>query len=127
MAHLAEMRIDPKVVNDQFGRLSFTQEIARAVGHLIQVGADYGTYNVTNSGKVKSWADIAAETFELAGYDSARVSFITTDEYSKDKLAFAPRPIHSDLDLKKLQATGFISQDYAPMLKEYIANLAPAE
>lgn len=123
MVRLAELRIDPKVVNDQFGRLSFTQEIVRAIDHLIKSGAPYGTYNASNSGKIKSWAEIAADTFELAGYDRERVTFISTDEYKIDKQPFAPRPMHSDLDLTKLQATGFVSQDYVPMLAKYVNSL----
>jgi dTDP-4-dehydrorhamnose reductase len=127
MARLADLRIDPKVVNDQFGRLSFTQEIARAVDHLIKSKAPYGTYNVSNAGKIKSWAEIAADTFELAGHDRNRVVFISTDEYKMEKQPFAARPIYSDLDLTKLQATGFVSQDYGPLLEEYVKSLEHVE
>ena len=123
MARLAGMRIDPKVVNDQFGRLSFTQEIVRALDHLLRHDAPYGTYNASNPGKIKSWAEIAADTFEFAGHERNRVAFISTDEYKADKAHFAPRPTHSDLDLSKLQATGFVSQDYAPMMEAYIGSL----
>lgn len=123
MAQLAELRIDPKVVNDQFGRLSFTDEIVRAVDHILKNKVPYGTYNVSNSGKIKSWAEIAADTFELSGHDRKRVVFISTEEYKMGKHPFAPRPVHSDLDLTKLQSTGFVSQDYEPMLREYVANL----
>jgi dTDP-4-dehydrorhamnose reductase len=123
MARLAELRIDPKVVNDQFGRLTFTQEITRAVDHILKKNIAYGTYNMSNSGKIKSWADIAADTFEIAGYDRNRVTPITTDDYKEDKQPFAPRPVHSDLDLTKIQATGFVSQDYGPMLVDYVKNL----
>lgn len=123
MARLARLRIDPKVVNDQYGRLSFTDEIARAVDHLLEHACPYGTYNVTNSGDVKSWADIAADVFEYAGFDRHRVKYISTEEYSADKTPFAPRPIHSDLNLDKLTATGFISADYAPMMKDFVLSL----
>lgn len=123
MTQLAELRIDPKVVNDQFGRLSFTQEIVRAADHLLKTKSITGTYNVTNSGKIKSWGEIAADTFELADFGRNRVTFITTDEYKAGKEIFAPRPIHSDMDLTKLQATGFVSRDYGPMLDEYVRSL----
>lgn len=127
MKRLGDMRIDPKVVNDQFGRLTFSSELARAVDHILVKDIPSGTYNLTNSGSIKSWAEIAADTFEFAGHDRERVIPISTDEYKEDKVNFAPRPTHSDLDLSKIQATGFKSQDYEPLMKEYVANLETAD
>jgi dTDP-4-dehydrorhamnose 3,5-epimerase len=126
MTNLAHMRVDPKVVNDQFGRLTFVSELVRAIDHILKTKVEYGTYNVSNDGKIRSWAELAARVFELAGHDKERVKFITTDEYKKDKQYFAPRPINSDLNLSKLQKTGFESQDYEPLLQDYISNLAKA-
>ena len=123
MARLAEMRIDPKVVNDQFGRLTFTSELVRAVDHVIDNDIEPGMYNLSNSGKVRSWAEIAALTYEFAGHDPNRVHPVSTDEYSKDKNNFAPRPTHSDLDLSKIQSTGFVSEDYEPIMKAYVEGL----
>lgn len=123
MKRLADMRINPKVVNDQFGRLTFTSELVRAVNHLLVNDVASGTYNLTNSGAIKSWAEIAADTFELAGHDRKRVKPISTEEYKEDKVDFAPRPTHSDLDLTKIQESGFKSQDYEPLMKEYVASL----
>jgi len=127
MKNLADIRIDPKVVNDQFGRLTFTSELVRAIDHIIKKKVDSGTYNVSNSGKIKSWAEIAADTFELAGHDRNRVKFITTEEYATDKHPFAPRPANSDMDLSKIQLTGFESQDYEPLLAEYVQSLEPLD
>ena len=47
MLSLAARGVDPSVVNDQFGRLTFTSELARAIRHLTQTRAPYGTYNVS--------------------------------------------------------------------------------
>jgi dTDP-4-dehydrorhamnose reductase len=127
MKKLADMRINPKVVNDQFGRLTFVSEIVRAVDYILQNDVPYGTYNVSNAGKVRSWAEIAAHVFGLAGHDKERVSFISTEEYSKEKQPFAPRPVHSELNLSKLQKLGFKSQDYEDLLKEYVLGLGNAE
>ena len=69
MKNLADMRINPKVVNDQFGRLTFASEIARATKFFLDNKVAYGLYNVTNEGPVKSWYEIAADVFEYAGYD----------------------------------------------------------
>jgi dTDP-4-dehydrorhamnose reductase len=123
MTKLADMRIDPKVVDDQFGRITFTSELVRAVDHILNNEVATGTYNLSNSGKIRSWADIAALTYEMAGHDPSRVIPISTAEYSSDKKNFAPRPTHSDLDLSKIQATGFVSEDYEPLMQSYIDGL----
>jgi dTDP-4-dehydrorhamnose 3,5-epimerase/reductase len=126
MKNLAEIRVDPKVVDDQFGRLTFTSELVRAIDHILKNNVESGTYNLSNCGKIRSWLDIAARTFELAGYDKSRVKPISTDEYKRDKQPFAPRPTHSDLDLSKIQKTGFKSRDYDPLMKEYVEGLRRA-
>ena len=59
MRRLARSGVSPRVVNDQIGRLTFAGELARATMHLLDSDAQYGTYNVTNSGPSASWADIA--------------------------------------------------------------------
>lgn len=123
MKRLADMRIDPEVVDDQFGRLTFTSELVRAVEHLMTNDVASGTYNLSNSGKIKSWAEIAADTFEIAGYDRSRVKPISTEQYKEGKTHFAPRPTHSDLNLAKIQDTGFKSQDYEPLMKAYVESL----
>jgi dTDP-4-dehydrorhamnose 3,5-epimerase len=124
MKRLADSRIDPEVVDDQYGRLTFTSELVRAVDHLIANDIASGTYNLSNSGKIKSWAEIASDTFTIAGHDSARVTPISTDQYKEGRANFAPRPTHSDLDLSKIQATGFVSQDYEPLMEEYIKSIS---
>ena len=127
MKRLADMRINPKVVNDQFGRLTFASEIARATKHLLDVSADFGIYNITNSGPIKSWYEIASDVFEYAGYDRERVSAVSTKEYAADKTSFAPRPVNSDLDLTKLQKTGFEPRNFELALREYIKQLSNVE
>lgn len=127
MTRLGDMRIDPKVVNDQFGRLTFTSELVRAVDHLLSHDIESGVYNLSNSGRVRSWSDIAALTYKMAGHDPRRVKPVSTDEYRADKTPFAPRPTYSDLDLAKIQRTGFVSRDYEPLMEEYIASLERVE
>lgn len=124
MKNLADMRINPKVVNDQFGRLTFASEIARATKYFLDNKVAYGLYNVTNEGPVKSWYEIAADVFEYAGYDRSRVQPISTEEYAASKPGFAPRPLNSDMDLSKLRQTGFVPSDYTEMLKEYVKQLS---
>jgi dTDP-4-dehydrorhamnose 3,5-epimerase len=120
MMKLADLRIDPKVVDDQYGRLTFVSELVRAVEHILANDLKYGTYNLSNDGPINSWAEIARHVFEHIGHDVERVKKITTDEYKKDKALFAPRPTYSDLSLAKIQGTGFISEDHTTLLGDYI-------
>lgn len=121
MLSLAERGVNPSVVNDQHGRLTFTSELARAIRHLVDSQAPYGTYNVTGSGSVTSWADIARRTFELAGHDPSRVSDVTTEQYFADaSKPVAPRPANSVLDLAKIQSVGFEPADADESLVIYI-------
>jgi dTDP-4-dehydrorhamnose 3,5-epimerase len=121
MARLAADGVDPAVVSDQVGRLTFTAELARASAHLVASGAPYGTYNVTNSGTPRSWADYARRVFELTGHDPARVSTVTTEEYAAGK-DVSPRPLHSTLALDKLAGTGFVSTDADEALAAYLGR-----
>lgn len=119
MAKLAADGVDPAVVDDQVGRLTFTAELARVTRHLVDTAAPYGTYNATNSGEPRSWADYARRVFELTGHDPARVSTVTTEEYAAGKQT-SPRPLHSTLSLKKLEETGFTSTDADLALADYV-------
>lgn len=122
MAALAERGISPSVVDDQFGRLSFASEIARAIDHLLGVEAGYGTYNVTNAGDVVNWAEVAKRVFELRGHEAHRVNPVTTAEFFADKGNAAPRPTRSALDLTKLQSTGFTPSDQFQSLETYLST-----
>ncbi len=121
MLALAAKGVDPSVVNDQFGRLTFTSELARAILHLTETRAPYGTYNVSGSGSVSSWAEVAQRTFALAGHDPNRVSGVSTAEYFGEAAApGAPRPACSVLDLAKIESTGYVPFDADELLVNYV-------
>ena len=121
MASLAARGIEPSVVNDQVGRLTFTDDIAAGIQHLLGTGADYGTYNLTNEGKPQSWADIARDVYELSGVSRDAVTGVSTAEYFKGKEA-APRPLNSVLDLSKIKASGFVPRPAREVLEAYLAQ-----
>ncbi|MGB4136592.1 MAG: dTDP-4-dehydrorhamnose reductase, partial [Microbacterium sp.] len=122
MASLAEHGIDPNVVDDQVGRLTFTADIARGIRHLLDTGAPYGTYHLTGGGEPASWADVADEVFTLTGHDPARVTRVsTTDYYANAVGAVAPRPRNSVLDLTKIEQSGFVPADWRKSLRTYLA------
>lgn len=120
MASLAGRGVRPAVVDDQIGRLTFATDIAEGIKHLLDTQPSFGTYNLSNDGSPQSWADIAADVFELSGAERSRVSGVTTAEYFKDK-ASAPRPLNSVLDLAKIKSTGFHPRDSKAALVEYLS------
>lgn len=120
MQSLAQKGVKPSVVNDQIGRLTFMDTLAAGIKHLLDNHADFGTYNLTNGGEPASWAEIAAEVYELTGHDRTDIIGVTTAEYYADKTGIAPRPLQSTLDLSKIQATGFTPEDWRAKLKEYL-------
>jgi dTDP-4-dehydrorhamnose 3,5-epimerase len=121
MKGLAERGVDPAVVDDQVGRLSFTSDLAAGIRHLVDSGAAYGTYNLTGSGAPLSWAAVARHVFAAVGAEPARVRAVTTDEYFAGKSA-APRPLNSVLPLDKIEATGFTPRDHLVALDDYLSH-----
>ncbi len=121
MARLADSGARPSVVDDQYGRLTFTTDLADAIGHLIATGAPHGTYHVTNGGPVTSWADLAADVFELRGRDRNDVTRVSTAEYEAQQRAagknLAARPRRSSLSLAKITASGFSPPPAADRLR----------
>jgi dTDP-4-dehydrorhamnose 3,5-epimerase/reductase len=122
MASLADRGIRPQVVDDQFGRLTFTDDLGRAIVHLLQVEAPYGTYNVSNDGEPTSWAEIARVVFQARGRDAAAVRSISTAGYAAGK-SLAPRPQHSVLSLDKIIRSGFRPPNAMTQLQAYLSSL----
>lgn len=119
MLELGQKGVNPTVVNDQVGRLTFTSELVRAIDYLLAKQPAFGTYNVSNAGKPTSWADITREIFKLAGLSNT-VTDTSTTEYYKDKPEAAKRPLNSELDLSKIISTGFVPKDWHVDLSAYI-------
>ena len=120
MASLAERGIKPSVVNDQIGRLTFTQDLAAGIQHLLSSKPEFGTYNLSNDGPASSWAEIAAQVYELTGHNPADVTGVTTEEYFFGKEGIAKRPHNSMLDLKKIESTGFTPRTWTESLLNYL-------
>lgn len=122
MLGLGKKGISPTVVADQIGRLTFTDELVRAIDHLLSKEVPYGTYNISNGGELVSWADVTRAVFEDAGFDNLTVTDTTTGEYFTDKPEAAKRPLESTLALDKIEATGFKPRDWREELKKYVAK-----
>lgn len=121
MISLGRKGVSPSVVGDQVGRLTFTDEIVRAIDHLLVSRSGYGTYNVSNDGAVVSWADVARAVFALGRFDT-QVTDVTTAQYFLNAPAAAPRPLRSAFDLGRLRATGFVPADWTTDLERYVAK-----
>jgi len=117
---LAEKGIKPSVVSDQIGRLSFTDDLARGIKHLLDHKSPFGTYNLTGDGESASWADIAKEVYLLSGKSANDVTPITTEEYFKGKEFISPRPLLSTLNLDKIKSIDFQPANWRESLKNYI-------
>ena len=67
-----------------------------------------------------SWADVARAVFAARGRPADAVTPVSTAEYGAGK-SLAPRPTHSTLELDKITATGFTSEDAAAALARYLS------
>lgn len=131
MAALSDRVADPDdslqqitVVNDQHGRLTFTQDIAAAIFHLLKTRAPYGTYDCTGSGAAKTWSDIASTVFELRNGNAEKVVPVSSEAYYEAAAGpIAPRPTYSTLDLSKLESTGIAPANWEQELQGYLREL----
>ena len=119
MLELGQKGVNPTVVSDQLGRLTFTSELVRGIDHLLTNDCEFGTYNLTNDGEVVSWADVASRVFELAGLGS-KVTGISTEDYYKDKPEVARRPLNSAMALTKIKSVGFEPKNWQDDLADYV-------
>lgn len=109
------------VVDDQIGRLTFADDMAKAIFRLLDSEAPYGTYNCTCSGDSASWAEIAREVFERSNGNGYAVRPVTTAEYyGNADNPVASRPLHSTLSCRKIESLGLSLPDWTERLEEYL-------
>lgn len=119
MSSLAHRGVPAAVVADQWGRLTFTTDLAAGIIHLLQHRPPPGIYNLTNEGPAMNWCQVAQRVFELSGGQRSQVRPISTEQYQQGKSA-APRPRWGMLSLAKLEAAGFIPADADRRLADYL-------
>ena len=108
-----------RVVNDQIGTPTYTQDLSRLLVDMVQ-SEKYGYYHATNSGGYISWYDFACEIFRQAGMDT-KVEPVTTAQYGLSKAA---RPFNSRLDKAKLTENGFAPlPDWQDALGRYLKEI----
>ena len=112
------------VVDDQVGRLTFTDDMAAAIFHLLDSRAPYGAYNLTGSGSIVSWAEIASRVFEQTNGNGDKVKPVSTEDYYAGAAGpISPRPTNSALSLDKIRAVGFHPKDWEGALTDYIQSI----
>lgn len=119
MKRLAAESKPVTVVQDQVGRLTFSDDLARAIEQLVQREAS-GTFNISNSGPATSWYQIARKIYELEGRDAALVKPVTTAEYFAENSNVSKRPKFSVLSLNKLEALGIVMPDWEKSLFHFL-------
>ncbi len=122
MLRLSENHDKVTVVNDQVGNPTSTVELAKMI-HFLEPTENYGLFHATCEGSC-SWADLAEETFRLAGKKTV-VERVTTEEYCHLNPNQAPRPAYSILDNYMLRLTSdFQMADWKDALKAYISGIS---
>lgn len=105
------------VVDDQIGRPTFVDDLARAVMEAVATGTS-GMLHLTNQGET-TWCGLAREIAELSG-SKGSVSPITTAESDRA----APRPADTRLESERLQTERLTPlPHYRPSLERAVASI----
>lgn len=115
MLRLAKDHDRLTVVNDQFGRPTWTRTLAEFVTYLVDNKSPYETYQLSNDDSC-SWYEFAKEI--LADKD-VEVAPVTSEEYPQK----AYRPRHSIMSLEKAKATGYEILTWQEALKEFMSDI----
>ena len=130
MLKLMNERDEIKVVNDQWGSPTWTNDLARAITDFIRMTDEgrtipYGIYHFTNEGKI-TWFDFAGKIYTLA----KTLGILTKDCKiipctSADFPAKVKRPAYSVLDKAKIKkALGITIPVWDESLKKFLSAYA---
>ncbi|EST12660.1 dTDP-4-dehydrorhamnose reductase [Sporolactobacillus laevolacticus] len=100
MLNLAENNDQIKVVNDQRGCPTYTEDLAEKIIEIFQTNK-YGVYHLSNSGSC-TWYKFAKEIFKLRGIN-VKVVPCTTEEFPRP----AKRPKNSEFEHMALKLNAF--------------------
>lgn len=104
-----------KVVDDQHGRPTFTEDLVKAILELVKLRPT-GVYHVANSGQT-TWHGFASAIVEIEGLSHIKVQTLSTAELNRP----APRPLNSVLDINKFQSlTKSALPDWKQALAAYL-------
>jgi dTDP-4-dehydrorhamnose reductase len=115
MQKLAETRDTLTVVNDQFGRPTWTRTLAEFMDFVIEKEAPYGIYHLSNDESC-SWYEFATEI--LKDNPNVKVLPVTSEEFPQK----ATRPQYSVMNLSKAKALGFEVPSWREALESMCAS-----
>lgn len=113
MQKLAETRDTLTVVNDQFGRPTWTRTLAEFMVFVLDKEAPYGIYHLSNDNSC-SWFEFAQEILKDT---QVKVLPVTSAEYPQK----AKRPQYSVMDLSMAKALGFEIPTWQEALQSFLA------
>ena len=112
MQKLAKTHDRLTVVNDQFGRPTWTRTLAEFMVFVIEKKAPFGTYHLSNENSC-SWYEFAKEILKDTDVEVAPV---TSEEYPQK----ATRPQYSIMDLSKAKGLGFEIPTWQEALNSFL-------
>ncbi|MFD0898438.1 dTDP-4-dehydrorhamnose reductase [Loigolactobacillus binensis] len=115
MLNLAKTHDQLTVVDDQFGRPSWTRTLAEFMTFAVDHQLAYGIYHLSNQNSC-NWYEFAQAILK---HQQVTVSPVTSAEYPQK----AWRPRHSLLDLSKTEATGFKIPTWQEALAAFIQDI----
>lgn len=107
---LGQNQEEVKVVNDQFGKPTFTKDLSQGIKSIVLNKELFGIYHLVNEG-VTTWHDLAQEAFNLSGLSTKLLPVSSNDFPSKVK-----RPKFSILNNNKLPKL----RPWQEAVKEYL-------
>lgn len=119
MQKLAETRDELTIVNDQFGRPTWTRTLAEFMYFVIDQKAPFGIYHLSNDNAC-SWYEFAKEILKVT---DIKVSPVTSEQFPQK----ATRPQYSVMDLSKTKALGFKIPTWQEALQGMLAAVAQGE
>ena len=119
MQKLAETRDELTIVNDQFGRSTWTRTLAEFMYFVIDQKAPFGIYHLSNDNAC-SWYEFAKEILKDT---DVKVLPVTSEQFPQK----ATRPQYSVMDLSKAKALGFHIPTWQEALQGMLAAVAQGE
>lgn len=115
MRRLAKERPQLTIVNDQYGRPTWTRTLAEFVVFLLQNQSPYGIYHLSNNDAC-TWYEFAREILKDTDLE---VLPVTSAEFPQK----AYRPKHSVMSLQKAKRLGFTIPTWRDALQQFLSSL----
>ncbi|EPC17554.1 dTDP-4-dehydrorhamnose reductase [Lacticaseibacillus paracasei] len=116
MLDLAKKHKELNVVDDQYGRPSWTKTLAEFMTFAVDQHLEYGIYHLSNDNSC-NWYEFASA---ILADKNVEVKPISSANYPQK----AWRPRHSILDLSKTKATGFEIPTWQDALEDFLQIVA---